>query len=282
MRLTPHEIAAIRECAAAHFGADAVVRLFGSRVRDDLRGGDIDLHITASEATVADREAEFRFKHALEGRIGEQRVDVLVGARSGPRRPIETIAIETGIVLPEPAGLGDEERTRRLPGRGSGSMLNSSYKDVLAEALHSGEATKLKLRRLMSELAPHIPLTADTLIARSWELELRTDSLLLQYTNMVAIVQDGMIRSILLAEAEPVARLSRLDQRHTIEKLGALPDGLALDRAANARNSIAHQYPDDAAYQAGMVNEVAEMTPTVIAAFDGLAEYARRRGHVPG
>ena len=45
MRLTPTEIAAIKAAARDAFGETVVVRLFGSRVDDHRRGGDIDLHV---------------------------------------------------------------------------------------------------------------------------------------------------------------------------------------------------------------------------------------------
>ncbi|NYZ12422.1 nucleotidyltransferase domain-containing protein [Azospirillum sp. RWY-5-1] len=98
MRLTPDEQDAIRRTAAAVFGADAVVRLFGSRVDDARRGGDIDLHIeTAAGRATFDNEA--RFLHALEGEIGERRVDFVVRERGGALRPIDRLAMETGMVL---------------------------------------------------------------------------------------------------------------------------------------------------------------------------------------
>ena len=99
MRLTSDEVAAIRECAAAHFGAGATVRLFGSRVRDDLRGGDIDLHIIAETAEQAAADRAWDFKEALELRIGEQRIDVILKAPMDALRPIDHIAIIKGIVL---------------------------------------------------------------------------------------------------------------------------------------------------------------------------------------
>ena len=99
MRLTPHQIEAIRSCARTHFGEGAVVRLFGSRVRDDLRGGDIDLHITTETADRASPDRDLRFRKDLAGRIGDQKNDVLVNGPQGPQRPIEHIAVLTGVIL---------------------------------------------------------------------------------------------------------------------------------------------------------------------------------------
>ena len=99
MRLDDHELDAIRRCAAVHFGPGATVRLFGSRARDHLRGGDIDLHVIAETAAQASSEAEYRFRSDLEDRIGEQKVDVLLIAPDEALRPIDRIAIRDGIVL---------------------------------------------------------------------------------------------------------------------------------------------------------------------------------------
>ena len=99
MRLTSHEIEAIRECAVAHFGEGTVVRLFGSRTNDALRGGDIDLHIVAPDEETCSPSAEWRFKDALYDRIGEQRIDTIVQPRGFRPRPIDYIAMNEGIVL---------------------------------------------------------------------------------------------------------------------------------------------------------------------------------------
>lgn len=45
MRLTEDELVTIRRSVRAHFGAGSGVWLFGSRLDDDARGGDIDLYI---------------------------------------------------------------------------------------------------------------------------------------------------------------------------------------------------------------------------------------------
>lgn len=98
MRLPPDYVDAIKEATREAFGATAVVRLFGSRVHDHLRGGDIDLHI---ESDPLDDEWRVRdvFEQALFQRIEPQKVDVVVTERGTTPRAFERIAYRDGIVL---------------------------------------------------------------------------------------------------------------------------------------------------------------------------------------
>ena len=99
MRLTPDEIAAIKAAATEAFGADAVVRLFGSRVDDSLRGGDIDLHVE-TDALEDEWRAKGHFENVLFRRIEPQKVDLIVTQRGGkPPRGFERIAYRDGIIL---------------------------------------------------------------------------------------------------------------------------------------------------------------------------------------
>lgn len=101
MRLTPQQRHCITQAAAAHFGADAVVRLFGSRTDDRARGGDIDLLIdTTLSDPAAVAAAHTRFLAQLYATLGEQKLDVLIdypGRRAHP--PIFEWARREGIVL---------------------------------------------------------------------------------------------------------------------------------------------------------------------------------------
>ena len=98
MRLTPDQVDAIKAAAHEAFGPSAVVRLFGSRVHDHLRGGDIDLHIEVDPSHGTDRELDV-FEALLFRRIEPQRVDKVFTVRGDPLSPFEQIAYRDGIVL---------------------------------------------------------------------------------------------------------------------------------------------------------------------------------------
>jgi predicted nucleotidyltransferase len=96
VRLTPEEVAGIRAATAEVFGPDATVRLFGSRVDDAAKGGDIDLPVAAPSGRAALRD-ECALLFALEARLGERKIDVPPVEPGRPRAAIERIAFRDGV-----------------------------------------------------------------------------------------------------------------------------------------------------------------------------------------
>lgn len=99
MRLTPSQIDYIRVIAHQLLGESVRVTLFGSRVRDDLKGGDVDLMVEVNErvdnpALMSARMAS-RVSRAMNGR----KVDVVLKAPNLLQQPIHRIARQTGILL---------------------------------------------------------------------------------------------------------------------------------------------------------------------------------------
>jgi predicted nucleotidyltransferase len=95
MRLTEFEINSIKQSAQEVFGSTVEVFLFGSRVDDEKKGGDIDLYVKAQ--TGNDLSHKIKFLVSLEQKIGEQKIDVVLAIDKN--RPIEQQAINTGILL---------------------------------------------------------------------------------------------------------------------------------------------------------------------------------------
>lgn len=95
MRLTAFEINAIKQSAQEVFGSTVEVFLFGSRVDDTKKGGDIDLYINTQQGN--DLNHKIKFLLLLEQKIGEQKIDVVLAMDKN--RPIEQQAISTGVLL---------------------------------------------------------------------------------------------------------------------------------------------------------------------------------------
>ena len=76
MRLSKREIEAILQVAEDIYGADVKVYLFGSRVDDSRRGGDIDLLVrtTSAKKGILDR---VRMASRIKSLIGDQKIDII-------------------------------------------------------------------------------------------------------------------------------------------------------------------------------------------------------------
>lgn len=95
MRLTPTQHQCILHATHQNFGDDANVWLFGSRVDDTRRGGDIDLYVETTQ--VSTLLSALRCKIALEESL-DLPVDLVV-KEPGKSKPIYQIARKTGVQL---------------------------------------------------------------------------------------------------------------------------------------------------------------------------------------
>lgn len=99
MRLTEHQKKSIIENLKIVFGERAKVYLFGSRVDDSKRGGDIDLLIECEPCynTFAN---VIKFLTKLQNNIGQQKIDVVVkNVLENDERLIVREALSKGILL---------------------------------------------------------------------------------------------------------------------------------------------------------------------------------------
>lgn len=99
MRLTLEQRRIIRKRIQIALGADARGYLFGSRVRDDARGGDIDLYIEVDEHLDNRAATASRLAAELQQALGDQRIDVLIADSETTRQPIHDNARVSGVAL---------------------------------------------------------------------------------------------------------------------------------------------------------------------------------------
>lgn len=99
MRLTDEQIQSIRQLALQIAGAQASVRVFGSRLDDAAHGGDLDLMLELSEPVdnpaLMAAKMSAQVSRAMHGR----KVDVLLSAPNLKRLPIHDIAFKEGQLL---------------------------------------------------------------------------------------------------------------------------------------------------------------------------------------
>jgi predicted nucleotidyltransferase len=88
MRLSEHDRQAIRRATEEVAGAAARVFLFGSRTRDDLRGGDIDLLIELPESGADKLAVSLATAARLQRLIGQRKIDVLVTDPASLETPV--------------------------------------------------------------------------------------------------------------------------------------------------------------------------------------------------
>lgn len=99
MRLTREQVSIIKQATVEVFGPDTRVRLFGSRVDDQARGGDIDLYIEAvgTESSLLNLKTSLLWR--LWQQLGPQRIDLLVRMDQQPLASIHQDALEHGVLL---------------------------------------------------------------------------------------------------------------------------------------------------------------------------------------
>jgi len=97
MRLKKEHIESIKNIAIDTFGNNVSIYLFGSRVNDSKKGGDIDLYLETDT-----KEELFEKKIAmltnLKKAIGEQKIDLVINNFS-TEKFIFKVAKEEGILL---------------------------------------------------------------------------------------------------------------------------------------------------------------------------------------
>jgi predicted nucleotidyltransferase len=99
MRLSHQQVDIIKNKIASILGPAKKIILFGSRVNDQEKGGDIDLyietdHVQENRASIASRIAA-----SIQISLGDQKVDILLVDPNTILKPVHIKAQQEGIAL---------------------------------------------------------------------------------------------------------------------------------------------------------------------------------------
>ena len=97
MRLSPEEVTVITKAIRQAFGQQARVWLFGSRVDDNKKGGDIDLLVEPPSGCDELLDKKLQALAKIQMQLGEQKIDMVIASNSD--RLIEQEARKTGVEL---------------------------------------------------------------------------------------------------------------------------------------------------------------------------------------
>ncbi|PKM13121.1 MAG: hypothetical protein CVV13_02530 [Gammaproteobacteria bacterium HGW-Gammaproteobacteria-3] len=98
-RLSAREIEVIRATVSRLLGVRACIRIFGSRAREDEKGGDIDILIETERQLPSRVATACRLTSELQMQLGDQKIDVIIIDPETREQPIHQIARQTGVIL---------------------------------------------------------------------------------------------------------------------------------------------------------------------------------------
>jgi predicted nucleotidyltransferase len=99
MRLTPAQIDTIKSTATAVLGEGAQVTLFGSRVDDAAKGGDIDLLLEADAPVANKPQVVGQIYVKLIRQLGDRKIDILIKDPNSPAAAVFDIVKQHGVRL---------------------------------------------------------------------------------------------------------------------------------------------------------------------------------------
>jgi predicted nucleotidyltransferase len=99
MRLPLNYQSTITDTAAKLFGNNASVWLFGSRLDDSAKGGDVDLLIKLESPTENKTVLAAKYNALLQMKLGMQKFDILIIDPSTPLKEIHQKALSNGLQL---------------------------------------------------------------------------------------------------------------------------------------------------------------------------------------
>lgn len=99
MRLAPEQLNVILTATRELAGPDASVRLVGSRLNDQIRGGDIDLLVECPRRVTRPVWLAAQITARLQKRLGDRRIDVLVVDPDTELEPVHWVARAEGQLL---------------------------------------------------------------------------------------------------------------------------------------------------------------------------------------
>jgi len=251
MRLTQHELISIQKAFKEVF-QDGDIYLFGSRVDDEKKGGDIDLYIdlgyTIDIEIMMKKKTQFKLK--LYDFIGEQKIDVVISTDKS--RSIEKVAIKEGIKLNT-----DNLRIEKY--------LNECNKHIKRIIESYNNVDKI------------LPISANSYINLTDDEIKNIDQYLFRFSKLQDTIGEKFFRMIIKDFSEDVNKMTFLDILNKLEQIGILNNKDEWKTLREYRNDISHQYDDEPKEMAEAINNIFSQKDIIIEIYQKIKEYYENR-----
>jgi len=246
MRLTSKEVEAITDTFKAVFGMGQI-SLFGSRVDDTKKGGDIDLYVESDGATL---EQKIDFLVKLKDKIGEQKIDVVL-SRDKNRR-IEQEAIKEGVVL--------DNKTVKIE-----------------KYIHECRKHKLRIEKSSAKVKEIFPLSVSRYEKLSDDEVEAIDQYLFRFAKLQDTIGEKLFKMVASEYLEEIRVVPFLDILNQLEKIGIVEVN-TWKRLRDIRNNIAHQYDDEPLEMSEALNSIFAHRDELLAVFENIENFYEARG----
>lgn len=226
MRLSLFEINAIQRNARNIFGNDVKVYLFGSRVDDSKKGGDIDLYLVPNNADGL-YEKKIKFLSALNRALGEQKIDIVIA--QDRTRPIEQEAMAKGMEL---------------------NLENIKIEKIFKEC----DKHLQRISEAHGDMSSFMPLTATKYENLSKDDMQAIDQYLFRFAKLQDSMGEKLFKLLVGRFEQNAEKLPFLDVIKKIEKYIDMDIVNEWQDLRNIRNQLAHEYEDDAIDMANSIN----------------------------
>lgn len=241
MRLTTFEAQSIVDIFHEVFGYGKIY-LFGSRVDETKKGGDIDLFI---DVPCCDDEhfKKIEFLTKLEAKIGEQKIDVVF--KKDDSRVIEQEINKQKVEL---------------------SMQDIKLQKYFKEC----EKHLLRMEQAYNEIKSILPLSHNQYSNLQDEEVKNIDQFLFRFSKMQDTIGDKIFKIILQDYNPDFQKLSFLDFLHELEKREIITSAQDWIILRKVRNNIAHQYDDEPEEMSQAINDIFAQFSTLKQIFEQL------------
>ena len=228
MRLTEFEIKSIIKSFRAHFERGDIY-LFGSRVDDRQKGGDIDLYIDTPDSDAL-FEKKLQMLRDIKAKIGEQKIDVIIS--SDKQRPIEEEASKKGVKL---------------------DMKKLKQDKIIAEC----EKHLQRLQYAKSKLKDILPLSGQSYQNLSQEDIQAIDQFIYRFSKLQDTIGEKLIKIVFSLYEENIEKFTFIDILNRLEKADILTTQ-AWRELRDIRNELSHNYEDEPMQSSIVLNKVYE------------------------